>query len=56
MPPGVTTQQSGLASKKVSGKEEPNVLLAADRTRCTVSADKYRETAVGESVLCAWSK
>ena len=56
MPPGMTTPQSGVASKKVSGKEEPNVLLAADRTRCTVSEDKYRETAIGESVLCAWSK
>ena len=54
--PGRTTQQSGLGSKKVSGKEDPNVLLAADVMRCTFSEAKFRETAIGESVLCAWSK
>lgn len=56
MPTGMTAQQSGFSSKKVSGKEDPNVLLAADGMRCTVRADKYRETAIGESVLCAWSR
>jgi hypothetical protein len=56
VPAGVTAPRSEVASKKVSGKEDPNVLIAADRTRCTVSADKYREVALGESVLCAWAK
>ena len=56
MPPGMTTQPTGLGSKKVSGKEDPNVLLAADGMRCYVSEAKFRETAIGESVLCAWSK
>ena len=56
MPTGMTTQPTGLGSKKVSGKEDPNVLLAADGMRCYVSEAKFRETAIGESVLCAWSK
>lgn len=55
VPTGVTASRSDVASKKVSGKEDPNVLIAADRSRCTVSADKYREVAIGESVLCAWA-
>lgn len=56
MPVGTTAPRSELGSKKVNGKEDPNLLLAADRSRCTVSAAKYRETAIGESVLCAWIK
>jgi hypothetical protein len=57
MPPAMTTTtRTGLSSKKVNGKEEPNVLLAADRTRCIVSAEKFRETSIGESVLCGWGQ
>jgi hypothetical protein len=57
MPPAMTTTtRTGLSSKKVNGKEEPNVLLAADRTRCIVGADKFRETSIGESVMCAWTQ
>ena len=54
MPPAMTAPRSGLTSKKVSGKEDPDVLFAADRTRCTVSVEKYREVSIGESVFCAW--
>jgi hypothetical protein len=43
------------ASRKVVwGKEEPATLIAQDRTRCIVTADKFRETAIGEQVTCDW--
>ena len=44
----------GLASKVVNAKEEPATLIAADRTSCTVSADRFREVIVGTKVWCAW--
>lgn len=56
LPTGLRAPRSEAASKKVSAKEEPNILVAADRSRCSVSEQKYRETSLGESVFCAWSK
>ena len=57
LPPGVSAgTQAQWASKKVNGKEDPNVLIAADQMRCTVTVEKYREVALGESVFCAWAK
>jgi len=56
LPTGLRAPRSEATSKKVSAKEEPNILVAADRSRCSVSEQKYRETSLGESVFCAWSK
>jgi hypothetical protein len=56
LPPSIRTGESELSSRIVKGKEEPNILLADDRSRCRVSEKKYRETAIGEAVLCAWRK
>jgi hypothetical protein len=46
---------TNLATKKVDAKENPNVLVAVDATRCTVSEKKYREVSLGESVTCLWT-
>jgi hypothetical protein len=54
LPPGMRAGQSDLNSKIVKAKEDPNILVADDRTRCTVTEKRYRETTIGESVLCAW--
>lgn len=43
-----------VAQKKVSSKQEPATLIAFDGSRCVVNAPKFRETAIGESVWCAW--
>jgi hypothetical protein len=56
LPQGMAAPRGDWASRKVNGKEEPNRLIAADRSSCTVSADKFREVSIGESVFCAWSK
>jgi hypothetical protein len=46
---------AGLADKPVASKESPTALLAADGTRCLVTEEKYRNTALGERVWCFWS-
>lgn len=43
-----------LSRKTVSAKEEPGTLIAADRTRCVVPAERFREVALGEKVTCGW--
>lgn len=45
----------GLTDKPVSAKEAPNSLIAADGTRCLVSAQKFRDTAEGTKVWCFWT-
>lgn len=40
--------------KRVTGKEEPATLIAVDRSECTVTADRFRKTSVGDKVLCDW--
>ena len=56
LPAGVARSRAEWGTKKVTGKEDPNVLIAADQARCVVSAEKYREVSPGESVFCAWAK
>lgn len=56
LPQGMAAPRGDWTSKKVNGKQEPNTLIAADRTSCTVSADKFREVSIGESVFCSWTK
>jgi hypothetical protein len=46
---------SKVGFKVVVDKREPTYLVAADRTSCTVSADRFRKVRVGSRVLCAWS-
>ena len=40
--------------KKVAEKEEPATLIANDRTRCTVTADRFKNTRVGDDAICDW--
>lgn len=45
----------GLARKPVARKEAPHSLYAADRTRCTVSEEKFNRTGLGDQVWCVWT-
>jgi hypothetical protein len=47
-------QDNVVTVKTVAGKEPPATLIAEDRSRCAVSERRYRETTVGERLLCAW--
>jgi hypothetical protein len=40
--------------KRVDAKEEPATLVAPDRTRCTVTEQRYRDTKVGDNATCDW--
>ena len=44
----------GLLRKRVAGKQDPNLLLAEDGTSCAVTANRYRDVAVGDHVVCVW--
>jgi hypothetical protein len=44
----------GLMRKRVTAKQEPDLLLAEDGTSCRVSAERYREVEVGTDQLCGW--
>jgi hypothetical protein len=46
--------QRGLLRKRVTAKQEPNLLLAADGTSCAVTAERYREINVGDHEGCVW--
>lgn len=46
--------RAAISQKVVSGKDEPTTLIAHDGSTCTVTAQKFRETAIGEKVWCAW--
>lgn len=48
-------QTVGLTEKPVVAKEPPTSLIAADGTRCLVSEQKYRDTALGSPVWCFWT-
>ena len=54
---GSTVSGGGVSAtrKRVTGKEEPATLLAADRTQCIVTAGKFKETSIGEDVWCDWN-
>jgi len=40
--------------KRVAEKEEPSTLVASDRTRCAVTANRFRDTQVGDDAICDW--
>jgi hypothetical protein len=44
------------ARKEVVEKRDLNVLIARDGTRCTVSAQVFRDTEVGSRVTCLWRR
>lgn len=44
----------GIARKIVTGKEEPNRLIARDGTVCTVSRKKFESAILGKSTRCGW--
>lgn len=46
--------ENALAQKAVHAKEEPATLIAADRTSCQVTSQKFRETIIGTKVWCLW--
>lgn len=54
LPPSITTTDDRMARKVVNAKESPATLIATDRTRCEVTAKRFREAVVGTEVWCAW--
>ena len=50
-----TGRNTVLASRKrVAEKEEPATLIAIDKTRCTVTADRFKDIHVGDDAICDW--
>ena len=48
------TPTRGPSRKRVSAKQEPDMLVAEDGTSCRVGKDRYREVEVGTDQLCGW--
>lgn len=46
--------ESRPAQKVVNAKQEPATLIAADRTSCQVTSQRFKETIVGTKVWCLW--
>jgi hypothetical protein len=51
-PSGRTTAVA--SRKRVAEKEEPATLIANDKTRCTVTANRFRDTHIGDDAICDW--
>ena len=41
--------------KRVTAKQEPVTLIAADRTQCLVDQEDFRRIRVGDEIGCLWS-
>ena len=52
--PASASSTPNASLKRVARKEEPATLFAADRSSCTVTANRFRKTDVGDTVLCDW--
>jgi hypothetical protein len=53
--PGPKGQASRQIERKlVSDKVPPQELVAYDGTRCVVTEDRFRRTAVGQRIWCVW--
>lgn len=52
--PQRATAVAGPGWKVVSGKREPNILIARDGTECTVQQQAWEDAAVGEKTFCFW--
>lgn len=46
--------EANVSRKRVDSKEEPATLVAADRTRCAVTEQRFRDTKVGDNATCDW--
>jgi hypothetical protein len=53
-PTGNSKPDRGVMPKRVTGKQEPNILLAGDGTSCLVTAERYRKVQLGKFEVCAW--
>jgi hypothetical protein len=51
---GMLSTDGQLTRKEVAAKEQPATLVAADRSRCAVSADRFKNATVGSRELCDW--
>src|SRR5580765_1380719 len=50
-----TERSAATASRKrVAEKEEPATLIASDKTRCAVTANRFKDTHVGDDAICDW--
>lgn len=47
--------QARSSRKRVEGKEDPVTLIAVDHSSCTVTAEKFKDTRIGDTVSCDWS-
>lgn len=45
-----------MSRKVVVRKQEPNILVAADRTWCEADPKKFRSAKVGDKVWCVWKQ
>jgi hypothetical protein len=52
--PRNTTADMPVFRKRVEAKEDPSILIARDKTRCSVNEERYRKIKVGDNVMCAW--
>ena len=50
----IRSARTGLYTKAVMTKKEPDTFLAEDMTICRVPADRFRDTAVHTLVYCNW--
>jgi hypothetical protein len=50
----IRAAKTGLYSKNVMTKKEPDTLIADDGTICRVPAERYRDTALHSLVYCNW--
>ena len=50
----VRNAKTGMYTKAVMTKKEPDTFLAEDLTICRVPADRFKDTAVHSLVYCNW--
>jgi hypothetical protein len=50
----IRAAKTGLYSKNVMTKKEPDTLIADDGTICRVPAERYRDAALHSLVYCNW--
>jgi hypothetical protein len=44
-----------LDRKRVSSKDPPQRVFAADGSSCVVTPERFREIEIGDAVLCVWT-
>jgi hypothetical protein len=52
--PATASSTPNMSLKRVTGKAEPATLVAVDRTTCTVTPQRFRDTKIGDKALCDW--